>query len=156
MLKQLYFACAVVVLFPVSCVSPETYDYEYNGDLYFKILQHTPVDINEQQSHTLLLVTEENFNSVPNHLITEIEFSHREIEIHVLSIDRSESRYHAIGPAEAEISLPILNENALELKIQNKKSADRYYLTFNNGSIAVVVVDTSYTRYLQYDDSIGP
>ncbi len=140
----------------VSCADVVEYDYEYRGDLQFKLLDDTTGGIGFDDSYILTIVTEEIFNSVPNYMVSEIEKSSDEINIHILSIDRSAAMLGALGQAIAVISLQISSENNYSLKFHNGDAIDEYSLSIEADSISVDIVDTSFTKYLRYDEIFGP
>ncbi|NQT61877.1 MAG: hypothetical protein HQ556_02865 [Candidatus Marinimicrobia bacterium] len=155
MIQLRRYACAfcITFLFMVSCT--DEYDYEYDGDLQFKILNDNTSGIAIEDSYILTIVTREIFNSVPNYLVTELEQSSDEISIHILSVDRSDAHYYALGEAIGEVPIEIFSGNDYSLKIHNGDHIDEYSFSIGADSISMVIIDTSFTTYLKYDEAFG-
>ena len=101
--------------------------------------------------YILKMRTKEQFNNIPNHLVTESNISENIIKIHILETDESEAIYHAFGPANTDISFQLVNEN-YNLKFYNGTGANEHLISTINDSVAVIVGDTSFTQFYQYTD----
>ncbi|MBT3575793.1 MAG: hypothetical protein HN995_06975 [Candidatus Marinimicrobia bacterium] len=131
----------------VSCSSVDEYEYNYTGALLFTLKSDTTDEFESLDAYTLLVETEEIYGSIPNYLVHEADQSSDEINVHILDVDRSESMYHALGPAIAEIDVRLSSVDIYSLKFHNGDYIDKYSLRIEADTLTVVLINSMFTEY---------
>jgi len=140
----------IIVLIVLSCNENDGLDmYKYDGKIWFTFINDTTSTNTDM--YILKMRTKEQFNNIPNHLVTESDISENSIKIHILEIDESKAIYHAFGPANTDISFQLVNENYI-LKFYNGTGVNEHIISTINDSVSVIVGDTSFSQFYQYAD----